>query len=336
MKQVAAGINQLLIQRFVNVYFVEAGAPGEWVLVDTGLPGSTKNIIAAANELFYPGTHPQAILLTHGHMDHAGSAQELADHWKVPIYAHRLEMPFLTGKAVYPPADPTVEGGGSLAFASRFFPPQTFNLTNVQALPEGGEVPFMPGWQCIHVPGHAPGQVAFFRTEDKTLLGADAFATTEHDSVLSVLLGTPKISRAGTPFNFDWEATHASVVKLSNLEPQAIGCGHGPALQGAHLAEELRQLALHFPVPHKGRYVDSPARTDENGVEFIPPALPDTLPARAAMLGGGIALATLAAVVLTSRKSKGKQKGKLKGYRPAPIAARERPFPDYPYKEKYF
>lgn len=335
MKQVAAGVNQLLIQRFVNVYFVEAGAPGEWVLVDTGLPGSAKTIIAAADELFYAGTHPQAILLTHGHMDHASSAQELADHWKVPIFAHRLEMPFLTGKAVYPPADPTVEGGGSLAFASRFFPPQTFNLTGIQTLPEGDEVPFMPGWQCLHVPGHAPGQVAFFRAEDKTLLGADAFATTHHDSVASVLLGIPKISRAGTPFTFDWEAAHASVVKLSNLEPQAIGCGHGPAVMGPHVADELRELALHFPVPPKGRYVASPARTDEIGVQFIPPALPDTLPRRAAMLGGGIALATLAAIVLTKQQSK-KKKGKLKGYRPAPTVHQERPFPDYPYKEKYY
>lgn len=339
MKQVAAGVSQLPIQRFVNVYFVEAGAPGEWVLVDTGLPGSAKTIIAAANELFYPGTHPQAILLTHGHMDHAGSAQELADHWQVPIFAHRLELPFLTGKAVYPPADPTV--GGSLAFASRFFPPQSFNLPRIQPLPEGEEVPFMPGWQGLHVPGHAPGQVAFFRAEDKTLLGADAFATTEHDSIPAVLLGIPKISRAGTPFTFDWEAAHASVVKLSNLEPVAIGCGHGPAVSGSHVAGELRELALHFPVPPTGRYVATPARTDENGVEFVPPALPDTLPARAAMLGGGLALAALAAVLLSQRDGKKgkkrKHKNKLKGYRPAPTSAvEERPFPDYPYKEKYY
>ncbi|WP_165963617.1 hypothetical protein [Hymenobacter radiodurans] len=58
------------------------------------------------------------------------------------------------------------------------------------------------------------------------------------------------------------------------------------------------------------------------------------------MLGGGIALATLAAVLLSkrdSKKGKGKkQKRKLKGYRPAPEAIQEQPFPDYPYKEKYY
>ena len=36
MKQVAAGVTQLQIQRFVNLYFVETGTPGEWVLVDLG------------------------------------------------------------------------------------------------------------------------------------------------------------------------------------------------------------------------------------------------------------------------------------------------------------
>ncbi|WP_262922867.1 MBL fold metallo-hydrolase [Hymenobacter cellulosilyticus] len=88
MKQVAPGVHQLTIQRFVNLYFVETGRSGEWVLVDTGLPGAAKDIIAAADKLFYPGTHPEAILLTHGHMDHAGNARELAEHWKVPVLAH--------------------------------------------------------------------------------------------------------------------------------------------------------------------------------------------------------------------------------------------------------
>ena len=54
------------------------------------------------------GAPPEAIVLTHGHFDHAGSALQLAEYWDVPIYAHRLEMPYLTGKADYPPPDPTI------------------------------------------------------------------------------------------------------------------------------------------------------------------------------------------------------------------------------------
>ena len=79
----------------------------------------------------------------------------------------------------------------------------------------------------MHVPGHAPGQIALFREADQTLIGADAFATCHHDSIPAVLLGLPKISRAGMPFNYDWEAARASVQLLAALETQAIGCGHG-------------------------------------------------------------------------------------------------------------
>ena len=303
MEKVAHGVTQLTIQRFVNVYFVESSDPGRWVLVDTGLPGSAKTIIAAADKLFYPGSHPEAILLTHGHMDHAGSAQELAEHWKVPIMAHPLELPFLTAKAVYPPADPTVEHGGTLAFVSRFFPPQSFQLTDyVQALPAGTELSFLPGWQYLHVPGHAPGQIALFRPEDKTLLGGDAFATANHESVPALLLQKPKISVAGAPFNYDWEAVHASVVELANLEPAAIGCGHGPVIKGPEAAAGLTALAHHFPTPKRGRYVTEPARIDADGVQYLPPAPQDNLPRQAALVGAAVAMTVTAAIVLSKRK----------------------------------
>ena len=285
---VAPGVSQLRIQRFVNVYFVETGKPGGWVLIDTGLPGSQKAIIAAADALFYPGSHPEAILLTHGHLDHLGAAKELADHWHVPIVAHPLEMPYLTGQAQYPPRDPTV--GGSLAFMSRFFPAQVPNLEDrVQALnADDPSVPYLPEWRWLHVPGHAPGQLAFFRESDKTLLGSDAFATTDHDSIPAVLLDKPQISRAGTPFNYDWEASRHSVQLLADLSPNAIGCGHGPVITGPEAAAGLRQLADNYPIPTHGRYVAQPARTDASGVEFLPPKPADKLTKQAALVGVGL------------------------------------------------
>ncbi|GAB2955838.1 hypothetical protein GCM10027048_22320 [Hymenobacter coalescens] len=304
MNQVAAGVTQLQIQRFVNVYFVESSNPGEWVLVDTGLPGSEKAIIAAADHIFYPGTHPTAILLTHGHMDHAGSARALAEHWHVPVLAHPLELPFLQGRAVYPPADPTVDGGGTLAIAARFFPPQSFQLSDlVQPLAtDNDEVPYLPSWRWLHVPGHAPGQVALFRESDRTLLGADAFATANHESVPALLMQRPQISVAGAPFNYDWQQVRASVQQLAALAPQAVGCGHGPVIQGAAASTGLRELADHFPMPAHGRYAQEPARLDEGGVQYLPPAPKDTLPAKAALIGAGVALAAAAGVALLNRR----------------------------------
>ena len=102
---------------------------------------------------------------------------------------HPLERPYVTAQTLYPPRDPTA--GGSLAFTSRFFPIQLPDLRDVvQELPLNGDaVPFLLGWRWLHVPGHAPGQIALFRDADRTLLGADAFATTVHGSKPAVLLG---------------------------------------------------------------------------------------------------------------------------------------------------
>ncbi|RYU82846.1 MBL fold metallo-hydrolase [Hymenobacter persicinus] len=321
MKQVAKGVHQLTIQRFVNLYFVETGRSGEWVLVDTGLPGSEKAIIAAADELFYPGTHPEAIILTHGHMDHSGSVQALAEHWKVPVLAHPLEMPFLTAKAVYPPADPTVDGGGSLAFVARFFPPQSFQLSDfVQALPADSEdeVPYLPEWRWLHTPGHAPGQLALFRESDRTLLGGDAFATANHESVPSLLLQRPAISVAGAPFNYDWEQVRSSVQKLAALEPAAIGCGHGPAVAGPEFTQQLHHLANNFPMPKHGRYVSQPAHLDGTGVVSVPPAAKDSLPGKLAIAAAGVA--ALVGVALLVKKQKKHQQNRYP--RPKPERAR--------------
>ena len=291
MTPVAPGVTQLRIQRFVNVYFVETGTPGAWVLVDTGLPGSLKPIVAAADKLFGSGARPAAIVLTHGHLDHLGAARELADYWRVPVLAHPLEMPYLTGQAQYPPRDPTV--GGSLAFMARFFPAQLPNLgARVQALnPDDPAAPYLPGWRWLHTPGHAPGQIALFRKADRTLLGGDAFATCHHDSVADILLGRPQISRAGTPFNYDWQASAASVRLLADLAPAAIGCGHGPVISGPEAAAGLRQLADNYPIPAHGRYVAEPARTDASGVEHLPPPAPDALPKQLAALSAGLLVA---------------------------------------------
>jgi hypothetical protein len=138
------------------------------------------------------------------------------------------------------------------------------------------------------------------------LLGADAFATCHHDSVPAVLLGRPKISRAGTPFNYDWEAARQSVQTLADLAPKAIGCGHGPVITGPEAAAGLRVLADNYLVPSHGRYVHEPARTDASGVEHLPPAPKDKLPMQAALIGAGI-LAAGAAWLLTGGRRKGRK-----------------------------
>src|SRR5206468_51872 len=112
----------------------------KWVLIDTGVSGYSAMILQAAQARFGENSNPKAIILTHGHFDHAGNAVELARHWEVPVYAHPLEFPYLTGESAYPTKDPTV--GGAMAFMSRFFPSRTANISEVlRDLPATGVVP---------------------------------------------------------------------------------------------------------------------------------------------------------------------------------------------------
>jgi glyoxylase-like metal-dependent hydrolase (beta-lactamase superfamily II) len=277
----------------VNLYYYgRRGAPsGSWVLIDAGIPGSAPSIIRAAEERFGPWTQPAAIILTHGHFDHVGALGELLKHWDVPVYAHFLELPYLTGRSPYPPPDPTV-GGGAMSALSRFYPRGPIDLGDrVRALPEDGSVPGMPEWRWIHSPGHTPGHVALWREADRTLIAGDAFVTTKQESAIAVLTQRPELHGPPAYFTPDWSASRRSVERLVALEPARVVTGHGPPLQGGEMLQGLRELARDFDrvaVPRRGRYVFQPAVADETGVVRLPPPVPDALPR--VLLGIGLSL----------------------------------------------
>src|SRR4051794_40034206 len=76
------------------VFFGRPGGDQPWVLVDTGLGTSVQSIAQCAENRF-GGRHPAAIILTHGHFDHVGSAAALLGKWDCPIYAHPEEHPYI-------------------------------------------------------------------------------------------------------------------------------------------------------------------------------------------------------------------------------------------------
>ena len=104
----ASGVHRLLTM-MVNVYYV-SDESGGWTLVDAGLAGYTASIRRSARQLF-GSRPPAAIVLTHAHFDHIGGLPMLAEEWGVPVYAHPLELRYLTGRSSYPPPDPNVGGG---------------------------------------------------------------------------------------------------------------------------------------------------------------------------------------------------------------------------------
>ena len=98
MREIAPGV-AVVPTLIANAYLV--GDRASWVLVDACAPGHERLIQRAAERRFGRGSRPSAILLTHGHFDHAGSAATLADAWNVPIYAHALELPLRPGGSLY-------------------------------------------------------------------------------------------------------------------------------------------------------------------------------------------------------------------------------------------
>ncbi len=258
----------------VNVVFygVPHAADRQWVLIDAGVMGTTGLIARAAEERFGPDSRPAAIVMTHGHFDHVGALEELAERWDAPVYAHTLELPYLNGSAAYPPPDPGV-GGGLVSQLSRFFPRGPVNVgSRLQTLPDDGSMPGMPGWRWIPTPGHTPGQVSLWREADRTLISADAFITTKQESAYAAMTQAPEMHGPPMYFTQNWQDARASVERLAALEPELVVSGHGRAMHGAEMRAALHALARDFDrvaVPDQGRYVEQPAQV-ETGTAYVP------------------------------------------------------------------
>ena len=124
-------------------------------VVDPG--GDIDKIIAAAAE---HGVEIEKILITHGHIDHAGGAAALAERLGVPIEGPQREDQFW------------IEGiprqGQEYGFAGvRSFTPDRW-LEDGDEVTIGGE-----SLSVLHCPGHTPGHVVFFNAANKLALVGD-------------------------------------------------------------------------------------------------------------------------------------------------------------------
>lgn len=125
------------------------------VVVDPG--GDVAEILAHVEA---QGVEVEKILLTHGHLDHVGGAEELAARLQVPIHGPHPEDAFwLQGL----PQQAQMFGVG---FIAAFTPDQWLH--------QGDEVRFgEQRLQVFHCPGHTPGHVVFFHAVDRLALVGD-------------------------------------------------------------------------------------------------------------------------------------------------------------------
>ncbi|HVS72901.1 MAG TPA: MBL fold metallo-hydrolase [Phycisphaerae bacterium] len=266
-----------------NAYFVAIDAD-EFVLIDAGPKGYADRILDTAAELF-GAARPRAILLTHGHFDHAGGLPKLLQHWPdTPVYAHALELPYLNGGHRYPPGDPTV--GGVMANMSRFLDSSkpTRVPAHIRPLPDDlGELDFLPGWEFRPSPGHTPGHVSYWNAQHRILIAGDAIVTMNQYNPVKALSQTPELSAPPPYATYNWHHARQSARALAELDPYFLCAGHGVPINGDTLASDLQAFVKNFPAPTYGRYLATPARFNRHGPVYIPPA-PADYTKRAAIL----------------------------------------------------
>ncbi|OHC66366.1 MAG: MBL fold metallo-hydrolase [Rhodocyclales bacterium GWA2_65_19] len=124
-------------------------------LVDPG--GDIEKLLSAAARL---GVSIEKVLLTHGHIDHAGGAGELATRLGVSIEGPQREESFWI--------DQLVAQSRSFGFplAQAFTPDRWLN--DGDSVSVGKET-----LQVLHTPGHTPGHVVFFHAPSKLAIVGD-------------------------------------------------------------------------------------------------------------------------------------------------------------------
>lgn len=242
----------------VNAFLIGKENTDDFILVDTGLENSTNYIIKAIDKRF-TSKKPKAIVLTHGHFDHVGSVISLTKKWNIPVYAHKLEIPYLIGEKDYPTPDPNVDEG-IVAKISPTFPHTAINIKQwLQPLPDDGLIPEANGWRWIHTPGHTEGHVSLFREIDRVLIAGDIISTTKQESLWHVITQKEQIKGPPAYLTPDWEVARSSVKKLKELNPTLIIPSHGKPMYGEKLDNHLDYLVNHFDEiakPSQGKYFE--------------------------------------------------------------------------------
>lgn len=209
------------------------------LLIDAGYPGHREDVLWSLRELGFGPADVQAILLTHAHIDHLGTAIWFAEAHDTPVYCHAAEVPH--AKREY------LEQVSPIAVASQAWRPRWL-AWSVQAVAKGGLVrDGIPGAQALTpeiaedlpgqpvalpTPGHTSGHCSY--VVDQVLIAGDALVT-----------GHPLLRGSGpallpAPANHDQAGCVTSLGVLAAAGTEVLVPGHGDIWHGP-MDEAARQ-----------------------------------------------------------------------------------------------
>ena len=162
------------IRGVMGVCHLLVDAQRDAVLLDTGLIGERWQIPWRMRRLGLKPDAIKAILITHGHLDHAGNLAWAREWSGAPVYAHPAEQPHIDG--TYPYAGTNI-WCGRLERAGRALlrvgQPAAIDVP----LADGDELPFWCGLRVMHLPGHTLGHCGFYSRVYDLLFSGDLFSS---------------------------------------------------------------------------------------------------------------------------------------------------------------
>jgi glyoxylase-like metal-dependent hydrolase (beta-lactamase superfamily II) len=203
-------------------------APGVWRLKQ--FPAPTVNVYLAGDVLIDAGTRwdrrrifaeiegreISMLALTHVHPDHQGVAKDVCEARGIPLACHADDVDAMEGRR---PVQEAATHHLVNRTIKRIWQGPPYRVE--RPLREGDEV---AGFRVVHAPGHARGEVIFFRDADRVAICGDVIRN------LSYATGLPGIKEPPDIFTYDPAENRRSIRKLAALEPSLILPGHGPAV----------------------------------------------------------------------------------------------------------
>jgi len=243
IEEVAGGVFRVEGSR-TNFVFVVDGA--ELTMIDSGYPKDRDLVDTAVTKIGRSLADVHALVLTHGHPDHTGSAERLRSDHDVPVHCHTDEVPVARGE---------IKQVISLWELRKAWRPNVFRFA-LNAIRAGGlkpehvtslitfgdgetlDVPGNP--VAVFTPGHTQGHCSIHLPDRGVVVTGDALVTLDHWDPAHT---GPQLLRR--EFNHDHQQAIRSLDRFVDLEAEVLIPGHGNPWRGTPRdAVELARNAL--------------------------------------------------------------------------------------------